>query len=306
MSYVNFSISYKKFNNLILIEKINLKKGNSYFFYPEDQLLCKHSPKFQKVVSFKKYLNNSKKTLDYPDYLKYIKSHSNFNFEFNNKPLMSEKEYDLYLIHNKKQIDEFFNRHHLSNCSICTNFSIRKSIRKRTKLTLQNISDISHDIGANYNDYKILKKYNISKTTLKNFKSNRNRLALIKKKRIKRETSLSADKINSILQLVQDQPFEFRNSLKIKRGLNLNCHPQTIRNVLKKRQFHLRNLKEKPYLNAINKRLKDKFCELVKDLDVETWKTVVFTDEKIVQSFNNSKYRIYRTKFKKGKRINKK
>lgn len=104
-----------------------------------------------------------------------------------------------------------------------------------------------------------------------------------------------------IFNLVQQNPIEFNSALKIKIHLNLDCHPSTIRNILKKNKFKLHSLIETPYLNPLNKALKDKFCNLTKNLSGEDWMSVVFTDEKIVQNFSNGSDKAYRLRFIKKK-----
>lgn len=58
-----------------------------------------------------------------------------------------------------------------------------------------------------------------------------------------------------------------------------------------------------PYLTEENKKLKDQFCKLVKDLPYTSWLNVVFTDEKILQSYNNGIRKCYRLRISKRKGI---
>lgn len=58
-----------------------------------------------------------------------------------------------------------------------------------------------------------------------------------------------------------------------------------------------------PYLNEDSKYHKDFFSNYVKDLPVESWNSVVFTDEKIVQSYNNGRLKCFRIRYSKKRGI---
>lgn len=103
----------------------------------------------------------------------------------------------------------------------------------------------------------------------------------------------------SILNLVKTDPILFNNSKKIKRKLNLNCNPRTISNLLKRNNYKLHVLEDVPYLSEENLKMKHQFCSLVNNTNVQ-WSKVVFTDEKIVQSFNNQKHKAFRMRKRKG------
>jgi hypothetical protein len=113
-----------------------------------------------------------------------------------------------------------------------------------------------------------------------------------RKKRIRGITSLSKHEQNQILKHTTEYPFD--NSVKIKNALKLNCTCRTILNFLKSKGIRPYFCKETPHLNAHNLQLKDQFCNLVKDVTVNDWKCVVFSDEKILQSYHNSKMRVMR------------
>lgn len=303
MSFLKVKVHFIKENKIKLLEKIKVdKKGNDKYFYfhPEDQFLCSHANLVKKIPNFKNFLTVSY-VLNHPHYLDYL--NSDYEFEFNNRRLFNEIEYKEFF-NNNSIISDLVSEH--SNCLICKSEAVlvKKEIRKRKKLSSQNLMDISHDLGVRYKDWKILKHYNISKTTLLKIKKNRKNQ--FKKTRSKSSiSSLTSLEQDSIINLVKSDPFQFNNPFKIKNFLKLKCHPQTIRNLLRKNDFNLRVVQEIPYLTPLNLKLKEKFCNLVKDLSAEEWFPVVFTDEKIIQSFNNCKYRVFRTKFQKGKRFDK-
>lgn len=298
MSFIKVIIGYRKYHSIKLIESIALDKPDSglFYFLPKDQFLCKHLEKIQKVVDFKKY-SKEKKSLFYPDYLDYLDQ--NFNFKFNGYQLPSEQDYAEYCRLNFQQINQIYDNH--SECEICSKIIERKEIKKRKKLSLNEMCSISHDLGACITNTKIQKNYQISKTTLSNFKQRLRNKLLNKNKRKNSESSLSTTNKKEILDLIKNQPLIFDNVFKIKRYLNLHCHVQTIRNFLNRQEFKKHLLEETLYLNETNKYLKEKFCELVKDLNPDDWHQVVFTDEKIIQSFNNGKFTAYRMRYNKKK-----
>lgn len=293
MSYVKVNVSYKKYKDLKLIEKIRFENSdNFYCFSATDMFICKHVEVLKNVYDYKKF-SNIQKTLNHQDCLKYI-DFNNFKFKFKDNYLESESTVRNTFCDSNIEI---FEKH--LGCEICTKSSIKKEIRRRSKLTVEEMCDISYDLGSNYPDSKIQKQYSLSKTSLFKFKSNRKNKRPLKKNRKQIQSSITSYDKNRILNLIQQQPIEFNNTLKIKNFLHLNCHPATIRNVLNRNNYKLHTLKETPYLNPLNKALKDKFCNLTKDLTGDDWMSVVFTDEKIIQNFNNGKYKGYRLRFNK-------
>lgn len=292
MSFIKVNVTYKKYKGLKLIERIKFDSTSEFFYFKvSDSFICKHVEILQKVYDFKKFSNVSK-TLYHEDYVNYIDS--NYKFLFNGNYLKNERDREDHLF-SSTNVEILEN--HIS-CEICTKSAVKKEIRKRPKLSVEELCEISYDLGSKYKDTKIQGNYSLSKKSLLKFKNKlKNNLQIKKKKRS--NLSLSLYDQNRILKLVNSNPIEYNSANKIKTSLRLDCHPDTIRNLLKRKNFKLHTLRETPYLNPLNKALKDKFCNLTKDLSPQDWKSVVFTDEKIIQNYNNSAYKGYRLRFNK-------
>lgn len=164
---------------------------------------------------------------------------------------------------------------------------IKKSYRKRKKLTIDEKIQIAHDI-PNCKPNDIINHYQISESTFKKLKIKlKSKSSLLRKKRDNKESSLTDLDKKMILNLVENQLLVYLNSTKIKRALKLNCTPETISKFLKRSKYKL-------HLEKLHLEMKNEFCNLVKNLPAESWYPVIFTDEKILQSFNNARLNFFR------------
>lgn len=62
-------------------------------------------------------------------------------------------------------------------------------------------------------------------------------------------------------------------------GTGKKVTPQTIRNVLKRKGFHGRVARKKPYVNERNRRKRLKFAKEFISKEEKWWKDVIFADE---------------------------
>lgn len=300
--YLPLVLNYKKYNNIVLLEKIKVsKKGANYFYLkPEDQFICLHLKSLQEVKNFIKYQTLSK-NINHPHFLNYFDVNDN-SLIFKNYKLLNESEYRNYC--NSINLPFLYSNH--SNCSICLCETPKevKVIRKRKKLSVDEKIDLAFSLGANYSNKKLEKEYCLSKRSLRIFKAKIRNKNSSRKKRINYPSSLTELEQSDIINLVKSQPIIYNNPKRIKYDLQLKCDRRTIANYLDKNNLKLFNLKEEIYLSKQNLQLKYQFCNLVKDLTAEQWFPVVFSDEKILQSYHNSKLRCFRTKLKNGERLN--
>lgn len=131
---------------------------------------------------------------------------------------------------------------------------------------------------------------------------------MFEKKRFNSESSLTNFEKESILKLVNDYPLIYFKATKIKRKLKLSCSALSISRFLKKSNYKLHLLKSSYFLNETNLDLKNLFCNLVKNLTKEQWSSVIFTDEKILQSYSNARMKCFRLRIckRKGRGFDKK
>ena len=138
-----------KSQTLTLIEaiKTNDKQSSYFFFRPEHQFICFHIEKFKKIPikrSFKQLdfkLNSS----ELPIYFDLSTKH----FHFKRAELLTEREYRSYVRRNETAIDVLVQHHQTDhpNCA-CSQAYTRRVIRKRNKLTQQEITDLLLDLKA--------------------------------------------------------------------------------------------------------------------------------------------------------------
>lgn len=162
----------------------------------------------------------------------------------------------------------------------------------------------AYAIGAKFSTKSILKHFNISLKAFKVLKKKViNKISFSAKQRVKNFTSLSELDQIKIIELVSKSPHLLFNTSKIKSKLNLKCCKQTILNVLRHKGYRLHTMETTPYLSELNRKLKTQFCTIVKDLPYSSWLNVVFTDEKILQSYNNGIMKCFRLRINKKKGI---
>lgn len=303
MSYLKVKIGLKKHENLILVEKIKCNEKEFKYFPTNSQFTCKHLDLRNSLKDFKKFCSLNV-NLNYPSYLKYYDISSS-SLKFNDEILLSETDYFEKLHQNQSEIFESLNSH--LNCFICNQLIIKdkvKEIRKRKKLSLDEKVQISYAIGANFRTKSILKNFNIGRKTFKDLKRKIvNRISLSKKRKDKSFTSLTELEQQNIIDLVSSNPNLFFKAIQIKNKLKLKCSPRTIRNLLKFKGSKHFLMDNTPYLTEHNKKLKDQFALLVKDLPYTSWSNGVFTDEKILQSYNNGRRKCYRLKINRKRGI---
>lgn len=178
---------YIKKNDLKLIERISINHTNFYFRL-EDQLLCQHTEKFNKVYDFKKFKRCNIRL-----------NESEFNFyrpKFKDYTLMNDQQYDSYIKNLSKSENDQFNRlleQHKDKCSICrTKNEPTKLIRKRKKLNEDEKQQLAYDIGKGKSYKKLCKEWNLSKKTIRIFKRNlKNRISNKKKVKLSKSTVLT-------------------------------------------------------------------------------------------------------------------
>lgn len=212
------NVNYIKFENLILVNKIKFDdKPECYHFNPDHQLLCLHLIKIRNVPKFKNFRTISV-VLNREEFEKYYDFDS-LRFRFLNTFLLSERESNSQ---SQKESSKFI--YHINNCQECNVDEVKSklSIRKRSKLKLNECIRLSHDIGIGYSNKDLMNQYSISKETLRKFKIKlRNDFKFEKIKKEKRFTSLSLNQRVDIIKHIESNPFLTIN--QILRDLKLNC-----------------------------------------------------------------------------------
>lgn len=282
-------IRFIKYKGLRLVEKIKLDSEDNYhYFNSKSRLLCLHSAKIRKVNDFKKFktLKFNFNELEYAVYYdKNLKK-----YRFNNADLIPENDYENEDLCNE-ELENY--EYHLKSCVICNHFHQPKSIRKRNKLTIDEKFKLSYYIGGHHISKSIMQTLDISKQTVKVYKRKLATESIhLKFNKIKSHTSVSITNQRKIINHNSRKPFHHPN--QIKRELKLNCHPNTIKNVLSNSgiKSHLATIK--PLVNSNQFNLRKRWCDITKHLSLDHWKHIVFTDEKCLQNYHNGTVKVYR------------
>lgn len=293
MAFLNLNVNYIKKDNVHLIERIKKIDSNDwYYFHPEDQFLCNH------IDKFKNYLPNFKQHKEVKLKLNSREIDHYYNrsgiFHFKNTDLYDEKAYK------KLKIDSLSIEQHLECCSynkikFHSNRKIKKPIRKRKKLTKNEIISIAFDLGNGFCQSSICNQHNITPGSLrpikKSIKSKSNYLK--NKKKLKSTIKcLTKSEQEDILEIMNDKPLI--SLIDIKNKLGLKCSLNSIRKFLKLNKISKFVAKERPFLYQHHVNLRDKFVKQMVNVSRDVIDTIVFTDEKTVQSYSNAKIKLYR------------
>lgn len=315
MAYLKLNCSLKKNSNCLLLEKLQFSdepNNKSWFFFkPSDQHICYHLKYFNFNINKLDFVNSSTVERRLEDYTRYFKDNKLF---FNNYFLIKECEYKSnYYRHHIPTLNN-----HLRNCLLCKKLNTYLNDLKLSKINKDKISanlkykleanknQILLDIGAGYPNCKLISKYKTSKSSIKDFKRRHillddnklnNFLKKSNKKKFKSLTEL--DQMN-ILDYVEKNNYYHLKDIKI--DLKLECSTVTISNFLKSQHYRLYNTPVEPYLDAEKLKIKEDFCKLISKATISDWRRVVFSDEKILQSYHNAKVKIVRKRFNKKKK----
>lgn len=141
-----------------------------------------------------------------------------------------------------------------------------KTVRKIADIVKKSRSTV-HDIIKRYKtEGRIENKQKISKRKIFNDTDERWLL-----RKIKEAPTTSAPKLTQMAQ-------EY---------LSKTCHPETVRNVLRKHNFHGRIARKKPFINKTNRLRRLNFAKDHKNKDFDFWKTVIFADESKFNLFSS-------------------
>lgn len=287
MSRFIINVGFIKLNDIKFCLKIKLNDQDEwYYFHPNHQIMCLHIDKFRTIYDFKKYKTASF-NLRLSEFKIYFNLDSN-RFKFKDHELLTEESYRNY--HN--EIDQAKLIQHYQMCKLCKYVHIKRSIRKRKKLTSHEKLQLIHDVGMGYSKKSLSEEFTISSETIRKQK---NKLKFNDQpyvKSIKQFTSITKLEQTKILSYIKDYPFD--TLYELKRNLRLQCCRSSIRNFLRSNGVRAylaqRSLYHLP--NHIN--MRRIFCEEVLNFTDHHWRLVVFSDEKTLQNFHNGRIRVYR------------
>lgn len=208
-------------------------------------------------------------------------------FEFDNHQLITEEAY-LNLNYNRSIRDD------CAFCKICTSSNLnRKSIRKRKKLNSDDKIKLAYDIGMGYSISSLSIQHSLSPQSIKKFKRTLNQNHLVKKPtKISKFSSITKLEQQRILNYVDNYPFDTMYDLK--RNLRLQCSRLSIRNFLKSKGVRAYLSQRNLYHLPTHMNIRKTFCDKVKNLNLDDWNSIVFSDEKTLQNFHNGRIFVYK------------
>lgn len=98
----------------------------------------------------------------------------------------------------------------------------------------------------------------------------------------------------ALYEAIQKDPF--KSAVDLQKELVPNCSVDTVRNRLKQHGLKCRVPARKPFLTPHHRERRYIFAESHKHWEVEQWKRVVFSDEKVFRSSSRGALRVYRPK----------
>lgn len=289
---IKVSAFYVRYQEMKLLQKIQVAGGDFQYLQPEHQLVCSHLSKFNKVPKFKKFKIVKNIVLKQSEFENFRLDPSG-RLSFLGRPLLNQLEYEQrYGRVISEHFVALFNRHSMQ-CYVCRFFKEPGSIRKRDKLTPTERCLMAKDIGQNYTNAMLMRKYSLGRTTVLTLKRQlRFPDTRPKSTRPSRFTSLSTIEIQRIRQMFVEQPRI--TPIEVKLLLQLNCHVSSIRRVIHVDGYSLFSANETLLVSSVNFQLKKRFAVMMRHVPQFEINKFVFIDEKTLRSNVVGPVRVYR------------
>ena len=318
MAFFCVDIHLRRYKEIILLERIKLSSTSEWFYFkPIHQPICLHASKFNNPFKFKSFHTEIAIKLTPEEMSPYLPiARASTTLQFRRRNLLPEADYFSQFVqtglNRSARILRLLDQHN-RDCSACKLVqTVRKQIRKRDKLTDDEREMLAFRIGQNWPVSKLQETFNISKRT-----------ALLAKRKYQmanhpvhqppavqlppnpqppNQPPVATPKpVRSSLTDFERQQIAryaeqniFATSFEIKVNCHLRVCLNTIRNYLA--DIHLQSFvaREQVAVNAAQRRLRDQFAVLVQHFDQAAWDTIIFSDEKTLQSYYKGKIRIIR------------
>ena len=267
---INVKVRYVRFENIKLVQSAHFDgEAEPRFFAFKQQLVCRHSKRFNQVVQFKRYRSES-----------FFISRSDFNKYYADIEFCSEAVYRQNYEHITQQAMALF-RLHQRDCPACPQWHTRKKqIKPKKKTSVDEKIKMAFCLGANRPRSLISRTFDRSANCVHRFYHHLKRgfIPHAARRERRKSSSLTNFQQTQILELISRR--EQLNCADIKRILRLSVNPTTILRFLNSHNLHSFRADEGLLTNRDHLRRQLHFAETMLRVDPALFSKLVFVDEK--------------------------